>query len=307
MGNIRISYTQENGILKTLEENSYYPFGLKHSGYNENNLQLVYKYKFQGQERQDDLSLNWDSFKLRNYDFTIGRFFNIDPLTEKYPNFSPYVHTFNNPIRFVDPDGRSPLDVIITFNKSTGKLAIMDLDHYQKGLPTKTVSAKDYVQGGIRDANGKLTHNQVLVMENVFSGGKATGGVVERDPKRPQQKPIPNGTYDLLDNNADTIHTGWFRLDKQDENRYNDKDDATGRDGFRFHLGTESWGCVTCDVSQGDRQEVRNVVTEILNTTSTTTVPEKRGNQKWNPLSWLTNYGTVRVIGEDKIPTKKEE
>ena len=74
--------------FKTLEENNYYSFGLKHSGYNENNLQLVYKYKFQGQERQDDLSLNWDSFKWRNYDFTIGRFFNIDPLTEKYPNFS---------------------------------------------------------------------------------------------------------------------------------------------------------------------------------------------------------------------------
>ena len=144
-------------------------------------------------------------------------------------------------------------------------------------------------------------------MENVFSGGKATDGVVERDPKRPQQKPIPNETYDMLDNNADTKHTGWFRLDKQDENHYNDKDDATGRDGFRFHLGTESWGCVTCDVSKGSRQEEWNVVTEILNTTSTTTVPEKRGKQKWNPFSRLTNYGTVKVTGEDKIPTKKEE
>ncbi|MFL9845665.1 hypothetical protein [Flavobacterium rhizosphaerae] len=29
--------------------------------------------------------LNWDSFKYRNYDYTIDRFFNIDPLAEKNP------------------------------------------------------------------------------------------------------------------------------------------------------------------------------------------------------------------------------
>jgi len=144
-------------------------------------------------------------------------------------------------------------------------------------------------------------------MDNVFTGGKATDGLVERDPDRPQQNPIPNGTYDLLNNNADTRHSGWFRVDKQDENKYNDKDDATGRNGFRFHLGTESWGCITCDVSKDDRTDEWGVVTEILNTTSTTTVPEKRGNQSWNPFSFLTNYGTVKVTGEDNIPAKKVE
>ncbi|MDY3529839.1 hypothetical protein PG593_08630 [Riemerella anatipestifer] len=261
-------------------------------------------YLFNGKELDSETGLYY--YGARYYDARVSIFLNVDPLAEKYPFTLPYTYVNNNPIRFIDPDGRSPLDVIITFNKSTGKLAIIDLDHYQKGLPAKIVSAKDYVHGGIRDNNGKLTHNQILVIEKVFSGGKSTNGVVERDPKRPQQKPIPNGTFDLLDNDADTKHIGWFRLDKQDENLYNDKEDATGRDGFRFHLGTESWGCITCDVSQGDRQKEWNVVTEILNSTSTTTVPEKRGKQGWNPFSWLTKYGTVRVIGEDKIPTKKE-
>ncbi|MGV0923463.1 RHS repeat-associated core domain-containing protein [Empedobacter tilapiae] len=74
-----------------MEENNYYPFGLKHSAYNNTNLANAnYKYKYQGQERQDELGLNWDSFKWRNYDPAIGRFFNVDPLSEKYAYQSHY-------------------------------------------------------------------------------------------------------------------------------------------------------------------------------------------------------------------------
>ena len=234
-----------------------------------------------------------------------NRWMSVDPLADVTTECSTYNYTFNNPVCFTEPTGIAPEDVIIVFNKPTRRLAITDLDYYQSGLPTLIVSASDYVQGGVRDSDGNLTHNQVLVMDNVFTGGKATEGIVERDPNRPQQKPIPNGPYDLLDNDADTRHTGWFRVDKQDENRYDDRDDAAGRDGFRFHLGTESWGCITCDSSKDDRTEEWKVVTKILNTTSTTTVPEKRGNQSWNPFSSLTNYGTIEVTGEDNIPWKK--
>jgi RHS repeat-associated protein len=49
-----------------------------------------FKYKYQGQERQDELGLNWDSFKWRNYDYAIGRFMSIDPLSEKYSYQSHY-------------------------------------------------------------------------------------------------------------------------------------------------------------------------------------------------------------------------
>ena len=48
------------------------------------NFTKAYKYKYQGQERQDELGLNWDSFKFRNYDYAIGRFMSIDPLAESY-------------------------------------------------------------------------------------------------------------------------------------------------------------------------------------------------------------------------------
>jgi len=94
LGNTRVSYAQNpiTHVLEIIDENNYYPFGLKHNGYNNyvTSTNSASKYKYQGQERQDELSLNWDSFKWRNYDYAIGRFMCIDPLAEKYPYNSTY-------------------------------------------------------------------------------------------------------------------------------------------------------------------------------------------------------------------------
>lgn len=111
LGNIRLSYADVDGngiidpINEILEENNYYPFGLKHKGYNEvvniNRSEAAEKYKFQEQERNEDLGLNWDSFKWRNYDYAIGRFMNVDPLSEKYHYQSHYNFSENRVV-----DGR---------------------------------------------------------------------------------------------------------------------------------------------------------------------------------------------------------
>ncbi|SKB90493.1 RHS repeat-associated core domain-containing protein [Macellibacteroides fermentans] len=36
----------------------------------------------------------------------LGRFTTLDPLAEKYYSVSPYVYCANNPVKFIDPDGR---------------------------------------------------------------------------------------------------------------------------------------------------------------------------------------------------------
>ncbi len=137
LGNVRLSYTQNPqnpNQLTILEENNYYPFGLKHNNYNkeikeikleeytgiqgseiagegQHGLTLVpaleneYQYKYQGQERQNELNLNWDSFKWRNYDYAIGRFMSIDPLSEKYSYQSHYNFSENRVIDGVELEG----------------------------------------------------------------------------------------------------------------------------------------------------------------------------------------------------------
>lgn len=88
--------------------NEYYPFGLTFNNYQRENS-VTNKFKFQGQEHIDDLNLGWDSFRWRNHQPDIGRFFNIDPLADKYTHYSPYVFSGNEVTSAIELEGLEPL------------------------------------------------------------------------------------------------------------------------------------------------------------------------------------------------------
>ncbi|WP_075344677.1 RHS repeat-associated core domain-containing protein [Tenacibaculum agarivorans] len=83
---------------------------MKYRGYNEVVSSLgnstAQKFGLGRKELNDELGLEWYDFGARNYDVALGRWMNIDPLAENYSSTSPYVYTLNNPLFFVDPDGR---------------------------------------------------------------------------------------------------------------------------------------------------------------------------------------------------------
>ena len=115
LGNIRLSYKDKNQNdpslsvdLEIVEENNYYPFGLKHKGYNNAINGLHYPYGYNGKEENDELGLEWLDFGARNYDASLGRWMNLDPLAELMRRHSPYNYAFDNPVYFIDPDGRKP-------------------------------------------------------------------------------------------------------------------------------------------------------------------------------------------------------
>jgi RHS repeat-associated protein len=114
LGNIRLSYKKNNsGQLDIIENNDYYPFGLKLEGYNiTQNLGNVVaqKYKYNGKEYQDELGLNIYDYGARNYDPALGRWMNVDPLAETSRRYSPYAYALDNPVYYIDPDGMSAKD-----------------------------------------------------------------------------------------------------------------------------------------------------------------------------------------------------
>ncbi|MGK4881409.1 RHS repeat domain-containing protein, partial [Elizabethkingia anophelis] len=111
LGNVRLSYTKgASGGAEIIEENNYYPFGLKHQGYNSNSLASnAYQYKYNGKELQETGMYDYGA---RSYIPDIGRWMSPDPLSEEYRRWSPYNYAVNNPVRFTDPDGMSVYDII---------------------------------------------------------------------------------------------------------------------------------------------------------------------------------------------------
>ncbi|MBL7790949.1 MAG: hypothetical protein JNK77_01400 [Saprospiraceae bacterium] len=64
------------------------------------------KYQYNAKELNEDFGLHWYDFGARWQDPAAGRCWQVDPLARNYVSYSPYQYTLNNPIRFIDPDGR---------------------------------------------------------------------------------------------------------------------------------------------------------------------------------------------------------
>jgi len=94
-----------------LQEDTFYPFGLNISALSSTApLSKPNKFKFIGKERQTEFDMNWDDFGARTYDPQIGRFLQTDPLAYSFFSNSPYHYSYNNPLNFKDPDGRTIVD-----------------------------------------------------------------------------------------------------------------------------------------------------------------------------------------------------
>ncbi len=115
LGTVRTTMN-ENGEIENATD--YYPCGEEITGRSVNYGQLS-KYKFTGKER--DTETSYDYFGARYYDSRLGRWLQVDPMSEKYPGWSPYNYVKNSPINRIDPDGKEDWWALI---KAAGKTVL---------------------------------------------------------------------------------------------------------------------------------------------------------------------------------------
>jgi RHS repeat-associated protein len=66
-----------------------------------------YRYGFNGKEMDNEISGSGNQYDygFRIYNPRLGRFLSVDPLSAKYPFYTPYSFAGNKPIQCIDLDG----------------------------------------------------------------------------------------------------------------------------------------------------------------------------------------------------------
>ena len=100
LGNNRV-VIDEHGQVEQV--NHYYAFG---GLMGESTGGGAQPYKYNGKELDRMHGLDWYDYGARHYDAVLGRWMCVDPLAEKYITTGGYVYTLNNPVKFIDVDGR---------------------------------------------------------------------------------------------------------------------------------------------------------------------------------------------------------
>ncbi|MCK6544035.1 RHS repeat-associated core domain-containing protein [bacterium] len=109
LGSVRVTVKDTAGVPVD-SWSDYYPFGKESRGSSTVN-EPKEGYTSQLYDSESDLIY----YKRRYYNQNIARFISVDPLTDKYPQWTPYQYAGNMPVRYIDLDGLEPAHPVNLF------------------------------------------------------------------------------------------------------------------------------------------------------------------------------------------------
>ena len=204
----------------------YYPFGGQFADGTAASLQ---EFKFTGKEWDSSKGQNLYDFGARTYDPALLRWTTPDPLSSKYPAWSPYAYCGNSPVLFVDPDGKIIL--------------IRGID--------KNGNSFDYVYspGSNYSGDDRFIKNVIKALNTISSlGGKDIISLLVNS----------SSTYTYLNDYykyKDYLVGGFFEGNLFLAPYFNEDDDASHLEG----VAHESFHALQDDLGQGGKSDINEV------------------------------------------------
>jgi RHS repeat-associated protein len=136
--------------LEITQEAHYYPFGMGHLGPWYESVSPENRYLYNGKELNDEEGVGLYDYGARWYDAALGRWGQVDPLVEEYPEWSPYNYVLGNPIRIIDPDGM--------------KVEIVGSDEYKRRVFDALINLALNSSAGAQLVNAAFASEKILVI-----------------------------------------------------------------------------------------------------------------------------------------------
>jgi hypothetical protein len=196
-----------------LEENHYYPFGLTMAGISSHAAgNAECRKKFQGQELAhrefaDGSGLDMYEFKWRMDDPQLGRFWQVDPLSNKYVHNSTYAFSENKVTAHIELEGLESLSISDLW-RSAGISSSSDPKQFVRDVGNELTKPKTWFEGTA--TAGKIAGP--IVLTELITGGTGAPGMA-----RAEVNTIKLSTEVNLAERAKEIH-GTLRADTQNFN-----------------------------------------------------------------------------------------
>jgi len=159
-----------------------------------------------------------------------SRWLSIDPLAAKYPQFSPYVFCMNNPILFVDPDGKevvatSPAAMQMILNTLSNEdrsyVQFNDNGHINRNVLNSANSSSGNFQALLKLANDKTVFE--VNVDNKIDYKNEKGDVISQDMGLIQQGD-PNDASPFSPKTGEEGWQGVTQTPGDAPNKYNSTD-----------------------------------------------------------------------------------